>query len=199
MGLADERSLHSNNPVPLVGKGLHRRNRVAQFCVRPGCRRLGLGQGLAGYGTRNLHQMKIHLRRANGCLVPDSPEDAEYLSKFRFGEVIKAEVSRPRNYRFHRKYMALINFAYENRDSKQEYSIDAFRKSVQMEAGHFEPVRAGGYLFKIPKSISFAEMSEEDFDKLYSKVIDVLIKRFMRGYTKADMERCVEEVLRFAA
>lgn len=143
--------------------------------------------------------MKIHLRKANGCVVPDSPEDAEHLSKFKFGEVIRAEVSRPRNYQFHKKYMALITFAYQNCDNADQFSLDAFRKSVQMEAGHFEPVRAGGYLFKIPKSISFAEMSEEDFDKLYSKVIDVLIKRFMRGYTKAEMERCVEEVLRFAA
>lgn len=146
--------------------------------------------------------MKIYLRKiayVGGSLMPDTPEDAEFVSKLKLGEIVAAEVTRPRNYKFLRKYMALIRYAYDNRDGSEEYSIGAFRKSVEMQAGHFEPVKAGGYLFKIPKSISFAEMTEEDFDKLYSKVIDVLIKRFMKGYTKADMERCVEEVLRFAA
>src|SRR5687768_17012296 len=103
----------------------------------------------------------------NGYAVPDSRRDVELLSKFKQGEVIRAHVTRPRNYAFFKKYWALITFAFDCQEDP-EYSIDSFRKSVQMEAGYFEPVRAGGHLFKIPKSISFGEMSEEEFGELYS-------------------------------
>lgn len=152
--------------------------------------------------------MKIHLRRANGCLVADSPEDAEHLSKFKFGEVIRAEVTRPRNYRFHRKFFALLNHAYscweqedvDTKHGKALKSFDRFRKDLTILAGYYEQeVRLDGSIRTEAKSISFAEMDEEEFGKLYDAMISVILKHVLTNYTRDDIDRVVDETLRFAA
>jgi hypothetical protein len=49
----------------------------------------------------------------------------------------------------------------------------------------------------IAKSISFAKMDEIEFSKLYNKFIDVILHRVLTNYTKDDINRVVDELLRF--
>lgn len=152
--------------------------------------------------------MKIHFRKSNGFLAPATSEDALALGKFRFGEVVAAEISRPRNYRFHRKFFALLNKAYENWDQdeietehgKALKSFDRFRKDLTILAGYYElTVRLNGKTRLEAKSISFAEMDEQEFSQLYDAMITVILKHVLTNYTREDVDRVVEETLAFAA
>lgn len=152
--------------------------------------------------------MKIHLRKGNGCLIPDSVEDSGHLSKFKFGDVLKAEVTRPRNYHFHKKLFALLNFAYDHWEQPEvetKYgvagkSFDAFRRDLTILAGFYEQiVRVDGSVRVEAKSISFAEMDAEQFEELYEKMIGVILKHVLTRYSREDIDGVVEQLLMFAA
>ena len=48
------------------------------------------------------------------------------------------------------------------------------------------------------KSISFARMNQETFEKLYSAVITVVLQRVLSNYPRQDLEHVGGEVLKFA-
>ena len=103
-----------------------------------------------------------------------------------------ADISTPRNYQFHKKYFALLNIAYkhwepETQDTKYgapEKNFDRFRDEITIMSGYYTVAATiNGDVRLIPKSISFAKMDEETFQAYYSKVIDVILKKVLIGWT----------------
>lgn len=146
--------------------------------------------------------------KVRGQLVPQGEDAADYIERLQDGQVIRAEVKRMRNYKFHKKFYALLDFAYDQwePDSSLEYAGQPvqknrkrFRKDIIILAGHYDStVNLKGEVRLEAHSISFANMSEEDFEKLYSEAINVILTRILRNYTRADLEAVVAELLRFA-
>lgn len=56
---------------------------------------------------------KVKLIRQGRTFAPLTPQDDEALARVRTGEVIDCEFSKPRNVKYHRKFFALLNLAYE--------------------------------------------------------------------------------------
>lgn len=132
--------------------------------------------------------MKIFVRNTAHGLVPLYDEDYEEKRKLQIGKDYLAEIKVPRNLKFHRLYFSLINCAWdlqseERRQKMFRGSIDNFRKTVQIAAGHCETVynlRLKDFV-EIPKSISFESMDEAEFKDLYERVRDVLFRVFLKG------------------
>lgn len=155
--------------------------------------------------------MKLFLRKMpGGMLVADNDESVEWLQKVKAGDVISAEAARPRNYRFLKKYMALLRLAYEawepalaeHRGHPVVKNFHRFRKDVAIASGFYElTVNLRGETRAEAKSISFAHMSEEEFDQLFQKTITLFLTKYqiLAGYRDAaEVEQVVEEILRFA-
>ena len=140
--------------------------------------------------------MDIFLIKMNGALYPASENDQELLKKIKSGEPTKVKLTRVRNYEFHKKYFALLNFAYdywEPATECAEKNFDRFRKDCIILAGfHDSYVRLDGSTRIEPKSVSFASMSEDEFEDLYTKTIDVIVKYVLKNYS-GDMLRSVME------
>ncbi|HFS0157292.1 TPA: DUF1367 family protein [Enterobacter hormaechei] len=80
-------------------------------------------------------------------------------------------------------------------------SFDAYRSWVIVEAGHFDAIQLpDGTLKKHPRSISFANMDELEFQQLYKAVLDVLwrwvLSRSFRSRDEA--ENVAAQLLGFA-
>lgn len=130
--------------------------------------------------------MKLKLLNTVQGLKPMYDEDFDEKKKLKIGEVYTAEVKKARNIQFHRKYFALINCAWEYQNEKVvnhfNNSVDAFRKTVEIAAGWYEPI----YLIRkkewsqAPKSIAFDKMDETEFMDLYDNVKRVLFQMFLR-------------------
>lgn len=145
-------------------------------------------------------------KTSGGTLAPADPQAVEYLSKLKIGQIVRAEVTRPRNYQFHKKYMALLNFAFdawepqakEYKGQKVEKNFDQFRKDVAILAGYYEAsYKITGEVRLTAKSISFASMDEDEFQALYSATISVILSRILTKYTREDLDTVVENLLRF--
>ena len=154
---------------------------------------------------------EIYLSKtASGSLAPASEEDAALLKRFKIGAVVRCEVSGMRNYEYHKKFFALVKFAYDHWSDSASLtyrgqpvlpSFDRFRRDVTILAGHGHPVAnlRGEVRFEAD-SISFCSMTPETFEALYSATIDVVLNKILtgKGYTEEKLRELVDQTLAFA-
>lgn len=140
------------------------------------------------------------------ALIPFDEGAAEFVRKAKTGSLIHADFKKMRNYEFHKKYFALINFAYEQWEPTEvrykgivvAKNVKRFRKDMAILAGFCEPTfTVNGDVRFEPMSISFANMEETDFEKLYSKTIDVVLARILTRYTRDDLDAVIAKLLQF--
>ena len=170
--------------------------------------RLGLTDTLMkrqrGRGTDN---MKLNLLKTISGLVPVDPDSEARYNKIKIGAVIEAETKEVRNPKFHRQYFALLNVGFDNWspgeiDSKYgtpAKNFERFRKDIAILCGYYDIViRLDGSTRPEAQSISFAGMSQETFEDLYSKTIDVFLNKiYGEGSSAEEIDRIVSEYLRF--
>jgi hypothetical protein len=113
--------------------------------------------------------MEIYLKKRGNNLFPAYDSDLEMVQKLSLDEVYKCVLTRPRNYQFHKKFFALLNLAYNNQD--QFDNFEKFRFVMMMKAGHFETIKTGKGVVYMPQSISFAKMSEDEFETVYNDML----------------------------
>lgn len=156
--------------------------------------------------------MKLQLVRVtNGYAFADA-DSAKAAEKHRLGEKVTANVVKPRSVPFQRKFFALLKFAFDYWEPAEgdapatwkgqviEKDFDRFRDDVIILCGFYTPVwNAKGEMRCVPRSIAFSEMEPDDFARLYSKAVGVLIDLVMKskGFTARELERAVDELLRF--
>lgn len=114
--------------------------------------------------------MKFYAQIISGKILPEHDSDFDQYKKLRSGVTYRFEVVKERNYEFHKKYMALLNLAYMNQDTFNNFK--SMRKWLQMKAGFFtETITPTGIMYE-SQSISFASKDELEFQEVYSKVMD---------------------------
>ena len=123
--------------------------------------------------------MKISLFNTPQGLIPLYDEDLDEKKKLRLGEVYAAEIRVPRNYKFHKKFFALINTGYSllpERTQNGFRSVEGFRQYVTVAAGYYDTYFSPRLreFVEVPKSISFASMDDGEFSKCYDAVKDVI-------------------------
>ena len=159
----------------------------------------------------------LHLiRTGTGAFVPATDEDAGLAKRFKVGSMARVELKLMRNSQFHRKFFALVKIAFDMwsetlpeqtwRGMPVVPNIDHFRRDLIISAGFHDVVwstkkdKDGNQTFRvIPKSISFANMDQDEFEKVYSAVIDVVLRMLPgRGLTDAKLREIAERVVQFA-
>lgn len=149
------------------------------------------------------------IKQPGGMLVPANQSDVDTLQKVHNGTLLFGEFKQPRNPLFHRKYFALLNFAYdywtppalEYRGIKAEKNFERFRHELAVLAGHYTVTAdLKGNVKLEPKSISFASMDETEFQKLYKATFDILwqyVLSKVRNMTQEVAHKTMEDLLRF--
>lgn len=146
------------------------------------------------------------IKDAGGILRPADDDAAESLRRVKTGSIVNVEIKKENNYKFHKRIFALANFAYdawepaqrEHRGQPIEKHFDQFREDITILAGFYETrVRLNGEIRLIAKSWAFGSMPDEEKDALYSAIINVVLKRILTNYTRADLDDVIEKLLRF--
>lgn len=138
--------------------------------------------------------MKINLVVTEDGFVCATDKDKEEKKTLKRGTVVECTIKEYRNYKFHKKYFSLINCAWEYLNEEQQQffynSKDSFRKTVEISAGHCEPVynRTRNEWIDMPKSVAFDKMTEAEFSQLYERVKDVLYSLFLTSVNREEFE-----------
>ena len=152
-------------------------------------------------------------------LMPASQHDVDELKKVKNEQSLRVTLRRVRNYEHHKKYFALLNLAYENWEpdwrrgkdgrvgthmvGKQEIPVykdfDRFRKDVIILAGYYDATyRVDGSVRLEAKSISFANMDQDSFDKLYEATLEAIRTHVFKNMSDNDLQLFLNELEQFA-
>ena len=138
--------------------------------------------------------MKLLVINTPRGLVPLGDDDYEEKRKLKLGETYSVEVKVVRNVDFHRKYFALIAYAWEflnEQETERFKNKENFRKYIEIAAGHCDVIfhpRLQEFV-EIPKSIAFAKMDNTAFSDLYGRVKDVIFSIIGDRVTQEEFER----------
>lgn len=149
--------------------------------------------------------MEMYLVKHGKAFFPADQDSEEESKKIKQGETVKAKVTRPRNLKHHRRLFAALNLAFEAFEPVTEFkgrpvqkSFERFRKDVIILAGHYDIVaNVKSEVRYEAKSISFGNMSQDDFDRLYNDVVNVLLREVLKNYTRSDFDKVIQELIRF--
>lgn len=150
------------------------------------------------------------VKSANGSLIPFSEEDQEKLRKFKTGSALGCEIAQMRNPQYHRKFFSLVKFLYDiwseavppatYRGVEVKPSIERFRKDLIILTGRFTAhYNIRGEVRVEADSISFAKMSQEEFEKLFSEVIDIGLSKVINrpDLTQEKVRRLVDQLIQY--
>lgn len=138
--------------------------------------------------------MKLMVINTPRGLVPCGDDDYGEKKKLKIGQTYSVEIRLARNADFHRKYFALIAYAWEYLTEREVAAFrtkEGFRKSLEITAGHYEPVYdlETQSFIHTPKSISFGSMDNAEFSDLYERVKDVIFSIIGNRVTREEFER----------
>jgi hypothetical protein len=122
--------------------------------------------------------MKILVvKQLNGTLKPAYNSDHDAFKKLKPDETYQAEITLPRNIKFHRKFFSLIKMIYANQEIYK--NMDRLRKDLLKSAGYYDEwADFHGEIHREAKSISFASMDQEEFDQMYNRILDEIVFNF---------------------
>jgi hypothetical protein len=146
----------------------------------------------------------------NGSMAPTNEEEAEKLKRLRVGAGVRCDVKQMRNYKFHKKWFVLAQYAYEMwkdgaepvfyKGEEVQPNFERFRKDLTIMAGYFDvEFNVQGELRLAAKSISFANMEEAEFALLFSATLDAILRKILTrpDIDEAKLRKYVDEVMRF--
>jgi hypothetical protein len=152
--------------------------------------------------------MEISLIKISGVMLPLTMHDKECVDSLRNNQIINCKVTKKRNVKFHRKFYALLNYAYDLFEPPQVEingnkiegckDFEEFRKWLIVKAGYYDVIGYpdGGVRLRA-KSIKFSKMDDEEFSRLYSNCIDVVLKYICVQYSEQELENTLNQVMSY--
>ena len=116
--------------------------------------------------------MKGLFRRGEHGLVPLDDELPGW-KRIKHGDIVDIEYVQPRSQKFHRLFFALLKLVADN---QEKYSMDEILDVVKIGAGHTRVIAMpGDFVFRVPKSISFASLDDDEFAAFFRSAVDFVI------------------------
>lgn len=134
----------------------------------------------------------IFRRELFGLTATDDASEAA-LQSVKHGECVELKMKRPRNLQHHRKFFSMLQLIFNNQEryATLDHLLTAFKFAIK----HTEIIRTKRGDIEVPKSISFASMSQDEFNEFYQRAVDFVLAEVV-PMTVADLER---ELMEYAA
>lgn len=126
-------------------------------------------------------------KRMGGTLEPVDDAGRDALARIKAGEIVRAEVRKPRNVGHHRKWWALVSLIYQNQTRYK--SPEELDDAIKVMIGHCSTmVLRDGTTVKVPKSIAFHNLDEIDFSqKFYEPAIKMICEEIIAGLDEGEL------------
>lgn len=126
-----------------------------------------------------------------------------WVKRLEAGEFFTLTYKQPRNAKFLKKWFALMKVGFDHWEPSElahkgkpvAKDFERFRKDITILAGFYRATYGiNGEVSLEAESVSFASMSEEDFERLYEATKAVLIQQVLTNYTGEEVDRVVREM-----
>jgi len=131
------------------------------------------------------------------------------VTRLEEGELLTVETKIPRNGRLLRKFFALLNVGFDAWEPDRKHktyrgqpiqkNFEEFRSDITILAGFYEQTfDLSGRMKLKAKSIAFANMTEDEFEKVFDAVATVLLEKVLVNYKgREELERVVNDIMGF--
>lgn len=139
---------------------------------------------------------KIIEKGATPVLGPSDGRSLEALKKWEIGDIVVADVRRPRNPRHNAKFWVLMQTVWESTEVQDRYaSPRALAKAIELALGYFDTVKLpDGTVGYAIHSLNFESMSQEDFISFYDQAIEVICSQLIPHVDEDDIRKEVERL-----
>lgn len=138
-------------------------------------------------------------RRLDGSLAPACETSERIARKLGVGEAIEVDIKtrNTRSVAWHKKYWALCTLIYSNverikvgAEMVEVKSPDHVHMLLKLKAGLFDAIvkLPDGTKAYVVKSISFDEMTADEWAAAWQKIIDVVHRDILPTVSEADLE-----------
>jgi len=140
--------------------------------------------------------MKTILCKHGSSLVAEDADSLDALAKIKDGSLVLVEVRRKRNLKHNRLYFALIKLVHENMESQRYPTPETLHEAIKVACGlRTEFILPNGTVGFIPGSINFGSMKQDEFDKFYNRVCDIVCAHFLPGITSETLKQEVLQMV----
>ena len=132
-------------------------------------------------------------------LVPMYGSDLDEKKRLKKGEEVLCVIRKPRNYKFHKKFFALLRLTLDNLPERMERGLgitceEDLLDCLKLDLGLAKTVDIGGRRYIRTGSISFGSMDETEFEKFYGRCTDIILNKYLRGTERTAL---AEEIWRY--
>lgn len=130
--------------------------------------------------------MRIEMIKApGGAFFPVNDMEVDKTKRFKNNELYSIEIKLTRNPQFHKKMFAFFNFCFAHwsadktalANADESTQFDRFRKDLTILAGFYEQtVRLNGDIRTEAKSLAYANMEPDEFERCYNAMVNAAIK-----------------------
>lgn len=137
--------------------------------------------------------MKLH----GGVLTPFTDMDTDKMSKFKTNCVYSVDIKTSQNPAFRGKVFAFFDFCFKYWCNKNNYLTAQadrtyFRKELIKLAGYYdEYYNISGLVMIQAKSLSFENMSPEEFEECYSACIQAALDTIFQGCDESIYDKLI--------
>lgn len=129
-------------------------------------------------------------------LFPVNEDDEEKLKTLIKNDIKKCELKNVRNYQYHKMYFAFLKLLVDNTEKFKD--VEEALYYFKYKSGHVDYYKVNEDILIKPKSISFEAMEEDEFQKFFSKCIDIALKEIVPNFTKMDIVEASNAVVLFS-
>ena len=133
----------------------------------------------------------IHAIKRLGALRASDAPSEEALRAIPDGETVRLEITRPsrRSVAHHRMFFALLNITAE----QVGWTVEQTLHWTKLAVGHADVVYdRNGEITSVPRSISFARMTQDEFNRFFDQAVKAILDRLLPpGTPRSDL---IEEV-----
>lgn len=136
----------------------------------------------------------IFLRVVKGALQPASTHDQALLRtrKYHVGDVLKAELTKPRHPKHHKLVMALLQLVLSSQETLQ--TIDQLLTVLKIKLGRAQPFTddADGKVYWVLESISYEAMDQGEFSVFWDDLRALVARDYLHGMTPEQIDEACE-------
>ncbi len=127
-------------------------------------------------------------------LVASDSASQGVLDGYKAGDVVRVQVSKPRNPKHHAKYWAMLKIVHEGTAVQDLYpTTDKLHQAIKGALGYYSEVRLpDGKVFQVVDSIAFEAMAQDEFEVFYDKAVDLIVSQVVPNLDREDLAREVE-------
>lgn len=138
--------------------------------------------------------MKCFVRKTLNGWVPADERAQSMHKRQKAGQVYRADIVQPRNYRHHCLFMALLDLTFQNQEKYADERM--FRTAIALAAGHVETtITLDGEVHIVPLRYSYDDIpDEQEFPAKFAAAMTVCAKILH----DMDLDELEAEVSRYA-